>query len=56
MLPIVVAMDGNSLLGLRLPPAVEYQFAVTARAVVPPDSLVAAFEGRAGTRIVKEDR
>ena len=40
-LPIVVAMGGNSLLDPNLPPTVENQFAVTARAVVPIADLVA---------------
>ncbi|MBI5711225.1 MAG: carbamate kinase [Candidatus Eisenbacteria bacterium] len=40
-LPIVVAMGGNSLLDPRLPPTVENQFAVTARAAVPIADLIA---------------
>jgi carbamate kinase len=39
-LPIVVAMGGNSLLDPGLPPTVENQFAVTARAVRPIASLL----------------
>jgi len=38
--PIVVAMGGNSLLDPGLPPTVENQFAVTARAVRPIASLL----------------
>ncbi|MEK7330270.1 MAG: carbamate kinase [Candidatus Eisenbacteria bacterium] len=38
--PIVVAMGGNSLLDPGLPPTVENQFAVTARAVRPIASLI----------------
>lgn len=38
--PIVVAMGGNSLLDPELPPTVENQFAVTARAVRPIASLL----------------
>lgn len=40
-LPVVVAMGGNSLLDPRLPPTVENQFAVTARAVLPLAELIA---------------
>jgi carbamate kinase len=42
--PIVVAMGGNSLLDPELPPTVENQFAVTARAVRPIASLIARGE------------
>ena len=42
--PIVVAMGGNSLLDPELPPTVENQFAVTARAVQPIASLIARGE------------
>lgn len=38
--PIVIAMGGNSLLDPGLPPTVENQFAVTARAVRPIASLI----------------
>jgi carbamate kinase len=38
---VLVAMGGNSLLDPRLPPTVENQFAVTARAVVPVAELIA---------------
>ena len=40
-LPVVVAMGGHSLLDPGLPPTVENQFAVTARAVVPIAELIA---------------
>lgn len=39
--PVVVAMGGNSLLDPSLPPTVQNQFAVTARAVVPIAELIA---------------
>jgi carbamate kinase len=39
--PVVIAMGGNSLLDPGLPPTVENQFAVTARAVVPLAELIA---------------
>lgn len=39
--PVLVAMGGNSLLDPGLPPTVENQFAVTARAVVPIADLIA---------------
>jgi carbamate kinase len=42
--PIVVAMGGNSLLDPGLPPTVDNQFAVTARAVRPIASLIARGE------------
>ena len=45
--PVVVAMGGHSLIDPRLPPTVENQFAVTARAVVPIAELI----GR-GVRLV----
>lgn len=38
--PTMVAMGGNSLLDPKLPPTVENQFAVTARAVVPIADLI----------------
>ncbi len=38
--PIVVAMGGNSLLDPELPPTVQNQFAVTARAVIPIADLI----------------
>jgi carbamate kinase len=42
--PILIAMGGNSLLDPALPPTVQNQFAVTARAVVPIAELVARGE------------
>jgi carbamate kinase len=42
--PIVVAMGGNSLLDPALPPTVQNQFEVTARAVQPIASLIARGE------------
>ena len=42
--PILIAMGGNSLLDPELPPTVENQFAVTARAVVPIAGLIARGE------------
>ncbi len=42
--PILIAMGGNSLLDPALPPTVENQFAVTARAVVPIAALIARGE------------
>jgi carbamate kinase len=42
--PCVVAMGGNSLLDPALPPTVENQFAVTARAAVPIAELIARGE------------
>lgn len=38
--PTLIAMGGNSLLDPKLPPTVENQFAVTARAVVPVAGLI----------------
>lgn len=43
-LPILIAMGGNSLLDPALPPTVENQFAVTARAIVPIAELIARGE------------
>ena len=40
----MIAMGGNSLLDPKLPPTVENQFAVTARAVVPIADLIARGE------------
>ncbi len=40
MPPVLVAMGGNSLLDPKLPPTVENQFAVTARAVAPIAELI----------------
>lgn len=42
--PKMIAMGGNSLLDPQLPPTVENQFAVTARAVVPIAELIARGE------------
>jgi len=42
--PTMIAMGGNSLLDPQLPPTVENQFAVTARAVVPIAELIARGE------------
>ncbi len=42
--PKMIAMGGNSLLDPQLPPTVENQFAVTARAVVPIAALIARGE------------
>lgn len=42
--PVMIAMGGNSLLDPALPPTVENQFAVTARAVAPVADLIAAGE------------
>lgn len=39
--PTLIAMGGNSLLDPKLPPTVENQFAVTARAVIPVAGLIA---------------
>jgi carbamate kinase len=42
--PTLIAMGGNSLLDPQLPPTVENQFAVTARAVVPIAELISRGE------------
>ncbi len=42
--PVLIAMGGNSLVDPALPPTVENQFAVTARAVEPIAELIAAGE------------
>ena len=42
--PTLIAMGGNSLMDPKLPPTVENQFAVTARAVVPIAELIARGE------------